>query len=81
MLFRDQSLVLAMAFGVEADTISVLHVVARGRAQVGVHAAKSDWSKRIRDFQYMDYDDYAAHISSSCSLCQRCCGVTGGGFA
>ena len=41
------------------DTISVL--VARGRAQVGVHAAKSDWSKRIRDFQYMDYDDYAAH--------------------
>ena len=41
------------------DTVSVL--VARGRAQVGVHAAKSDWSKRIRDFQYMDYDDYAAH--------------------
>ena len=41
------------------DTISVL--VARGRAQVGVHAAKSDWSKRIRDFQYMDYEDYAAH--------------------
>ena len=41
------------------DTVSVL--VARGRAQVGVRAAKSDWSKRIRDFQYMDYDDYAAH--------------------
>ena len=41
------------------DTISVL--VARGRAHVGVHEAKSDWSKRIRDFQYMDYDDYAAH--------------------
>ena len=36
-------------------------LVARGRAQVGVHAAKSDWSKRIRNFQYMDYDDYAAH--------------------
>ena len=41
------------------DTISVL--VARGRAQVGVHESKSDWSKRIRDFQYMDYDGYAAH--------------------
>ena len=41
------------------DTISVL--VARGRAQVGVHAAKSDWSKRIRDFQFMDYDDHATH--------------------
>ena len=41
------------------DTMSVL--VAWGRVRVGVHAAKSDWSKRIRDFQYMDYDDYAAH--------------------
>ena len=41
------------------DTMSVL--VARGRAQVGVHSAKSDWSKRIRDFQYMDYDDQSAH--------------------
>ena len=40
------------------DTISVL--VARGRAHVGVHEARSDWSKRIRDFQYMDYDDNAA---------------------
>ena len=40
-------------------TISVL--VARGRAQVGVHAAKSDWSKRIRDFQFMDYGDHATH--------------------
>ena len=40
-------------------TISVL--VARGRAQVGVLESKSDWSKRIRNFQYMDYDDYAAH--------------------
>ena len=41
------------------DTISVL--VARGRAQVGVHSAKSDWSRRILDFAYMDYDDKAAH--------------------
>ena len=41
------------------DTLSVL--VARGRAQVGVHAAKTDWSRRILDFQYMDYDDQAAH--------------------
>ena len=41
------------------DTISVL--VARGRAQVGVHSAKSDWSRRILDFAYMDYDDQAAH--------------------
>lgn len=41
------------------DTMSVL--VARGRAQVGVHAAKADWSKRIRDFQFMDYDDHATH--------------------
>ena len=35
--------------------------VARGRAQVGVHSAKSDWSRRILDFAYMDYDDQAAH--------------------
>ena len=41
------------------DTISVL--VARGRAQVGVHSAKSDWSRRILDFAYMDYDEQAAH--------------------
>ena len=41
------------------DTLSVL--VARGRAQVGVHSAKTDWSRRILDFQYMDYDDQAAH--------------------
>ena len=41
------------------DTISVL--IARGRAQVGVHSAKSDWSRRILDFAYMDYDDQAAH--------------------
>ena len=32
-----------------------------GRAQVGVHSAKTDWSRRILDFQYMDYDDQAAH--------------------
>ena len=32
------------------DTISVL--IARGRAQVGVHSAKSDWSRRILDFAY-----------------------------
>ena len=41
------------------DTLSVL--VARGRAQVGVHSAKTDWSRRILDFQYMDYDDQAAY--------------------
>ena len=41
------------------DTLSVL--VARGRAQVGVQSAKTDWSRRILDFQYMDYDDQAAH--------------------
>ena len=35
--------------------------VARGRAQVGVHSAKTDWSRRILDFQYVDYDDQAAH--------------------
>ena len=43
------------------DTLSVL--VARRRAQVGVHSAKTDWSRRILDFQYMDYmyGDQAAH--------------------
>ena len=41
------------------DALSVL--AARGRAQVGVHSAKTDWSRRILDFQYMDYDDQAAH--------------------
>ena len=30
-------------------------------AQVGVHSAKTDWSRRILDFQYMDYDDQVAH--------------------
>ena len=43
------------------DTFSVL--VARGRAQFGVHSAKTDWTRRILDFQYMDYDDQAAHIA------------------
>ena len=43
------------------DTLSVL--VARGRAQVGVHSAKTDWSRRILGFQYMGYDDQAAHIA------------------
>ena len=38
------------------DTLSVL--VAKGRAQVGVAAASGDWSKRIRDMQYTDHDDY-----------------------
>ena len=33
------------------DTLSVL--LARGRAQVRVHSAKTDWSKRT-DFQYTD---------------------------
>ena len=42
-------------------TFSVL--VARGRAQIGVHSAKTDWTRRILDFQYMDYDDQAAHIA------------------
>ena len=44
------------------DTFSVL--VARGRAQIGVHSAKTDWTRRILDFQYMDYDDQAAHIAT-----------------
>ena len=38
------------------DTLSVL--VARGRAQVGVAASSGDWSKRIRDMQYTDHEDY-----------------------
>ena len=37
------------------DTLSVL--VARGRAQVGVAAATTDWPKRIRDMRYADQDD------------------------
>ena len=38
------------------DTLSVL--VAKGRAQVGVAASSGDWSKRIRDAQYTDHEDY-----------------------
>ena len=41
------------------DTLSVL--VARGRAQVGVHSARTDWSRRILEFQRMGYDDQVAH--------------------
>ena len=37
------------------DTLSML--VARGRAQVGVAAATTDWPKRIRDMRYADQDD------------------------
>ena len=36
--------------------LSVL--VAKGRAQVGVAASSGDWSKRIRDMQYTDHEDY-----------------------
>lgn len=28
------------------------------RAQVGVAASSGDWSKRIRDMQYTDHEDY-----------------------
>ena len=42
-------------------TLSLSVLVARGRAQVGVHSAKTDWSRRILDFQYMDYEDQAAY--------------------
>ena len=38
------------------DTLSVL--VAKGRAQVSVAASSGNWSKRIRDMQYTDHDDY-----------------------
>ena len=48
-------------YTMESHTFSVL--VARGRAQIGVHSAKTDWTRRILDFQYMDYDDQAAHIA------------------
>ena len=37
------------------DTLSVL--VARGRAQVGVAAATTDWPKRIREMRYADQND------------------------
>ena len=38
------------------DTLSVL--AARGRAQVSVAAAVTDWPKRIRDMRYVDHEDY-----------------------
>ena len=41
-------------------------LVARGRAQVCTQCARGSiglWSKRIRDFQFMDYDDHARLIS------------------
>ena len=38
------------------DTMSIL--VAKGRAKVGVAASAADWSKRIRDMQYADYEDH-----------------------
>ena len=47
-------------------------LVARGRAQVGVHSAKTDWSRRSLDFQYMDYDDQAAHIRETRSYVKNC---------
>ena len=46
------------------DVKSAYHLVQirpADHAQVGVHSAKSDWSRRILDFAYMDYDDQAAH--------------------
>ena len=39
-----------------SDTLSVL--VARGRAQISVAAAVTDWPKRIRDMRYVDHEDY-----------------------
>ena len=38
------------------DTLSVL--VAKGRARVSVVASEADWSKRIREMQYADYEDH-----------------------
>ena len=37
-------------------TISVL--VAKGRARVGVAASVADWSKRIRDLQFLDHEGH-----------------------
>ena len=55
-LTRRTSLVSARAcIAAWLDTLSVL--VARGRAQVGVAAATTDWPKRIRDMRYADQDD------------------------
>ena len=38
------------------DTLSIL--VAKGRARVSVAASEADWSKRIREMQYADYEDH-----------------------
>jgi len=38
------------------DTLSVL--IAKGRAKVSVAASEADWSKRIREMQYADYEDH-----------------------
>eukprot|EP01043_Picozoa_sp_COSAG02_P038401 COSAG02_NODE_2957_length_7667_cov_1172.088795_3_plen_108_part_00 len=38
------------------DTLSVL--VAKGRAKVSVAASEADWSKRICEMQYADYEDH-----------------------
>ena len=38
------------------DTLSVL--VAKGRAKVSVAASEADWSERIREMQYADYEDH-----------------------
>ena len=41
-----------------ASPIHASNLVAKGRAQVGVAASSGDWSKRIRDMQYTDHEDY-----------------------
>ena len=33
-------------------------LVAKGRARVSVAASEADWSKRIREMQYADYEDH-----------------------
>ena len=38
------------------DTLSVL--VAKGRAKVSVAAFEADWSERICEMQYADYEDH-----------------------
>lgn len=38
------------------DTLPVL--VAKGRAKVSVAASEADWSKRIREMQYANYEDH-----------------------
>ena len=42
------------------DTLSVL--VAKGRAKVSVAASEADWSKRICEMQYADYELSLIHI-------------------